>query len=383
MLGESHVPMRVLLLHNRYRAEGGEERAVAAIQELLVQHGHEVALLERSSSELGSLHAAEALIRGGIDEHDVRHAVTEMKADIVHAHNLHPAFGYRALEAARAAGARTVFQLHNFRLYCAIGIAYRDGRPCHDCKRRNTLPGLVHRCRVSVPEAAVYAAGLSKQQRKLIDGTDRFIVLSDAHGVLLREHGLPSDRADTLPNFISTFAHASRAHEGSYALVAGRLVPEKGFDTAIRAANEAGVPLVVAGAGPDESRLRALAFGSDVRFTGWLDREALARMRAGAGVVLVPSRCEEACPYAVLDALADGVPVLASDRGGLPELVVTQTLPADDPRAWARALEAFWNEGPSHRHVLGQRTLADARARFGAQRYLERLLAVYARALNA
>ena len=375
--------MRVLLLHNRYRAEGGEERAVAAIHELLAQNGHEVALFERSSSELGRFEAADALIRGGIDADDVAEAVRQMKADVVHAHNLHPAFGYRALEAARRQGARTVLQLHNFRLFCAIGVAYRDGRPCHDCRGRNTLPGLVHRCRGSVREASVYAAGLSSQQRRLIDGTDRFIVLSDAHGALLRAHGLPLARTDTLPNFISSFAEASKAHQGSYALVAGRLVPEKGFDTAIRAATEAGVPLVVAGTGPDESRLRALALGSDVRFTGWLEREELARLRAGAGAVLVPSRCEEACPYAVLDAFADGVPVFASDRGGLPELVVSQTLPADDPRAWARALGAFWSEDPGHRRVLGARTLADAHRRFGAHQYLERLLAVYARALSA
>ena len=299
----------------------------------------------------------------------------------MHAHNLHPAFGWRALAAARAAGARTVLQLHNFRLFCAIGVAYRDGRPCHDCRGCNTLPGLVHRCRGSLAESAAYAAGLSAQQPRLITGADRLIVLSDAHGALLRAHGLPAERTDTLPNFIpdGAIAAASRADEGTYALVAGRLVPEKGFDTAISAAIGAGVSLVVAGAGPDEPRLRALASGADVRFTGWLEPDALARMRAGAGAILVPSRCEEACPYAVLDALGDGIPVLASDRGGLPEIVSAPTLPADDPVPWAQALRALW-EDPARRRELGERTLANARARFGERRYHERLLAIYEQA---
>jgi glycosyltransferase involved in cell wall biosynthesis len=158
-------------------------------------------------------------------------------------------------------------------------------------------------------------------------------------------------------------------------------VPEKGFDTAIRAAAAANVPLVVAGGGPDEPRLRALASGADVRFTGWLERDALAELRSGAGVVLVPSRCEEACPYAVLDALADGIPVLASDRGGLPELV-GDTLAADDHHAWAAALGELWRD-PAGRRALGERTLADARTRFSEQRYHERLLAVYANAISA
>jgi glycosyltransferase involved in cell wall biosynthesis len=371
----------VLLLHNRYRAEGGEERAVAAIHALLERSGHDVELLERASSDLRRRAAASALIRGGVDSGAVAVAVRRLRADIVHAHNLHPAFGWRALAAARAAGARTVLQLHNFRLFCAIGVAYRDGRPCHDCRGRNTLPGLVHRCRGSLAESAAYAAGLSAQQPRLIAGADRLIVLSDAHGALLRAHGLPAERTDTLPNFIpdGAIAVASRAHEGTYALVAGRLVPEKGFDTAISAAIGAGVSLVVAGAGPDEPRLRALASGADVRFSGWLEPEALARMRAGAGAILVPSRCEEACPYAVLDALADGIPVLASDRGGLPELVSAPTLPADDPVPWAQALRALW-EDPARRRELGERTLADARARFGERRYHEHLLAIYEQA---
>jgi glycosyltransferase involved in cell wall biosynthesis len=80
----------------------------------------------------------------------------------------------------------------------------------------------------------------------------------------------------------------------------------------------------------------------------------------------------------VLDALADGIPVLASDRGGLPELGV-QTLPAGDHTVWAAALRDLWHDS-ERRRELGQRTLADARARFGADRYHERLLAIYERA---
>jgi glycosyltransferase involved in cell wall biosynthesis len=207
-------------------------------------------------------------------------------------------------------------------------------------------------------------------------------VLSDAHAAMLHAHGLPAGRTDTLTNFVADagFAPVSRAHDGDYALVAGRLVPEKGFDTAVRAAAAAGVPLVVAGEGPDEARLRKLAVGGEVRFTGWLAADQLAELRAGAGAILVPSRCEEACPYAALDGLAAGIPVLGSDRGGLPELL-GEGLPADDPQAWATALGALWND-PGRRRELGPRLIADARTRFGEDAYHERLMALYARALS-
>jgi glycosyltransferase involved in cell wall biosynthesis len=373
--------MRVLLLHNRYRAEGGEERAVADIASLLERHGHEVSLLQRSSGDAPRGRAARALLAGGIDPAEVAEAVRRTRAEVVHAHNLHPLFGWRALAAAREAGARTVLQLHNFRLFCAIGVAYRDGGPCHSCHGRWTAPGLVHRCRGSLGESVVYAAGLARQQPRLLSCADALVVLSNGHGEQLRSLGL-SDRAlTTLPNFVPDggWAATSRAGEGTYALVSGRLVEEKGFDTAILACALAEVPLVIAGAGPDEVRLRALAAShpGDVRFAGWLSGEALAAVRADAGVVLAPSRSEEACPYSVLDALAAGVPALVSDLGGMPEMVpAASALPVADVDAWASALSALWSDTAA-RQMLGDASLALARERHSEVAYLERLLRVY------
>jgi glycosyltransferase involved in cell wall biosynthesis len=371
--------MRVLMLHNRYRAEGGEERAVAELASLLSARGHEVELLERSSAGATRLGAARSLLRGGEHAEQIADAVRRSKADIVHAHNLHPLFGWRALAAAQAAGARTILQLHNFRLFCAIGVAYRDGAPCYRCRGSNTLPGLLLRCRGSLGEAAVYAAGLHTQQGPLLEHADRFVVLSEAHGARLQALGLPAARTTSLPNFVpdSRIASRTHAHEQHYALVSGRLVEEKGFDTAIRAAKAARVPLVVAGDGPDKGRLQELAAGGDVSFSGWLAPDALAELRAAAAIVLVPSRCEEACPYAVLDSLAAGVPVLVSDRGGLPEMVEPEAvLPAQDANAWAQALSKLWHDPPLL-HDRGKAALIRARERFGEQRYHERLLEIY------
>jgi glycosyltransferase involved in cell wall biosynthesis len=205
------------------------------------------------------------------------------------------------------------------------------------------------------------------------------VAVSEAHRARLLELGLPSDRTVTLPNFVpaSRFAASSRAGEGRHALVSGRLVEEKGFDTAILAARRVGVPLVIAGAGPDERRLRTLAAGGDVSFRGPLDPDELSDVRRGAGVVLAPSRWEEPCPYSVLDAHAAGVPVLASDRGGLLELVGQDAaLPGDDPNRWADALSQLWRDGDA-RQRLGEHCLELARERLGEESYYERLIAVY------
>jgi glycosyltransferase involved in cell wall biosynthesis len=367
------------MLHNRYRQEGGEERAVAEIAKLLSGRGHEVEVVERSSTGTSNARAARALIAGGVDAEEVTAAVRRLGADVVHAHNLHPLLGWRALAAARAAGARTVLHLHNFRLFCAIYSGYRDGGNCFRCRGANTLPGVRLRCRGSLPEAVAYGVGLHRQQPHLFAHADRFVTVSDATARRLEDLGLPPGRTTVLANFVAGtgFATHSRADQGRHAFVSGRLVEEKGFDTAIAAARAASVPLVIAGDGPDEERLRELANGADVTFTGRLDHAALAQGRAGAAVALMPSRWEEPCPYAVLDALAAGVPALVSDRGGLPELVGPgEALPAEDTDAWAGALRKLWDD-PAARRLQGDAALARARERFGEDRYYEGLMAVY------
>ena len=139
------------------------------------------------------------------------------------------------------------------------------------------------------------------------------------------------------------------------------------------------MPLVVAGAGPDEARLRNLAAAGEIRFVGWVPPAELAELRAQAAVVLAPSRWEEPCPYSVLEALAAGVPVLASDRGGLPELVGGDAaLPAEDPGAWVTALGRLWRD-PAQRRAEGERGIARVRDRFGEDRYYAELRRAYGR----
>ena len=205
-------------------------------------------------------------------------------------------------------------------------------------------------------------------------------MLSDVQRELLEHHGLRHPRVRTVPNFVpaAQVAASSAAADGRYALVAGRLVREKGFDVAVIAARAAGVPLVIAGAGPDEPRLRALAAGADVRFEGWVESGRLAELRAHAAMLLAPSLWEEVCPFAVLDALASGVPVISSDRGGLPELVGSggRVLPAGDLDVWSAAVADLWNDREGRRSS-GEAARQRASTQFGEERAYRELRAVY------
>src|SRR5215210_3344692 len=194
--------MRVLVVHNRYRTEGGEERSVELQAAALRAAGVAHAVLERSSAALSRPTAALALLRGGSEEDDVRVAVRALEGDVVHVHNMLPSFGPRALEAARGEGAAVVLHLHNLRLFCAIGVAARDGGPCFRCHHRNTLPGLMLNCRGSLPEAAVYATALARHQPATIEAVDRFVAPSDYAAGQAALLGLPRERIDVVPHYL-------------------------------------------------------------------------------------------------------------------------------------------------------------------------------------
>jgi glycosyltransferase involved in cell wall biosynthesis len=349
----------VLFLHSPYRVTGGEERVVEDLAWLVREHLGEpvVSLMRRPisdrSGEASRPRAAAGLLRGGLHPQQVAERVRASGARLVHAHNLNPTLGWRALRAAREAGAGVVLHLHQYRLVCATGVCFTRGEQCTRCHARNTLPGVLRNCRGSRLEALAYGAGLALWQRKLVEQADAVAVPSEFARERLRALGapLPWERVHVLAPPLREFAAGSSAADGRYALVVSRLAPEKGVDVAIDACRLAGRPLVIAGEGPELERLRARAAGGEVTFAGQVGGERLARLRREAAVALVPSRSGETFGMAAAEAMAAGVPVAASAVGALTELVAEEGLvrgegegaaPSGDVALFAGALARLW-----------------------------------------
>ncbi len=381
----------MLVVHNRYRIEGGEERSVELQLRALEAAGVEHALFERRSSDVGKAAAARALLRGGADPDELADAVrllagprgADAAAVVVHAHNTVPSIGPAGLAAARRAGARVLLHLHNVRIFCATGFGERDGAPCQRCRGRNTLPGLALNCRGSLPEAAAYATALSLHQPRLLSAVDRFVAPSAAARDELAARGLPAERVDVLRHYLpaDSFAERSTAGNGGYALVASRLSPEKGIEDAVRACLDADVPLRIAGEGPERGRLEQLAWEAgatgDVVFLGRLSAADVRRELAGAAMVLMPSRYHEFSPYSALEAMAAGVPVVATAMGGLPELLGDdRCVPVGDVPAFAARVAGLWAD-PAARAAEGDALLARVHERHSRERYTADLLALY------
>ncbi len=127
-------------------------------------------------------------------------------------------------------------------------------------------------------------------------------------------------------------------------LSVGRLIADKGMDVAITACARAGLPLTIAGDGPEREALEALArsLDADVRFTGHVRRDDLARLYANARAVVLAARRGEGLPNVLLEAMAHGRPVVATPCAGTRDLLADGAngllVPPDDAPALAAAL---------------------------------------------
>ena len=148
----------------------------------------------------------------------------------------------------------------------------------------------------------------------MIDAVDRFAAPVAQLGDDLAELGLrsaarPSCRAGCP---IPSSSASRQAADGEYALFVGRISTDKGILVAIAAAAESGVPLRVAGDGPDALRARKLVdeLKAPVDFLGRIDGQALVAARMGAAFAIVPSEWREVLPLSALESLAAGLPLL-------------------------------------------------------------------------
>jgi glycosyltransferase involved in cell wall biosynthesis len=145
-------------------------------------------------------------------------------------------------------------------------------------------------------------------------------------------------------------------------LVAG--APWRGEERHARELHELAARLGVA------PRVRDVGFRSDVE-----------TVYGAADLVVVPSKHPDPLPNAALEAAAAGCCVVAAAHGGLPEILrdgeTGRLVPPLDPGALARTIAALADD-PAERERLGAAAAADVRARFSAERMLERVQALYA-----
>ncbi len=354
--------MKVVIAHNRYREAlpSGENVIVDAEIEQLRAAGVEVVPFQRNSDDIGALPLLDKALLPASPvynrraQRDLAAIIEKERPDLLHLHNPYPLLSPWVIRTAHAHGVPVIQTVHNYRQVCASGLYFRDGHICTDCKGRAFgLPAVVHSCyRGSKAQSLAMATALAAH-RGTWRSVDRYIALTTAIKDHLMAYGIEEANIVVKPNAVPD-PGPPPAGVGDGFLYAARLSPEKGLglllDAWRRHPDGALGQLRIAGDGELRPLAEAAAAErSDVTYLGVVPREEMpAQLRAAAVFVAVPT-WHDVLPTAIIEALANGRPVLGTDVGGVPFLVgadqqrtpgVSRTLCLPGVGGWVVAPEA-------------------------------------------
>jgi len=340
----------ILLIHNRYLELGGEEFVVEEERSLLEEHGHDVRILEVGNEELRAqppLMQITQIISTTKMRERLAKALVDWYPDIIHVHNWMPQVTTVPYKFGAQRCIPVVQTLHNYRLLCLNGLLLRDGKICELCTSCFPVAGVRYGCYRDSKIQSIGAALLQMRMRWAITHgmCDAFIAVSEAQRCKLVEASwFPGGRIWVKPNFVR--AHIKkpspwRRHRVGL-LYVGRLSQEKGLHVILQAMNRMREPppLTVLGDGPDAGRLRKQAHSLPVSFIGRVDRNKVWEFMQAARLLVFPSTWYEGMPLSVLEAMAAGLPVIASTQTGASEAVGESgwCVPAGDIDAWTNVL---------------------------------------------
>jgi glycosyltransferase involved in cell wall biosynthesis len=408
--------MRILICNSYFYRRGGAETYTLALGELLKKHGHEILFFamehpdnlecEQEShfveyidyptiNNNKTLAGAWAVLRRSVwyteARRRIRRLIEEHRPDIVHIQNIHAHITPSIIPEILRFDIPVVWTLHDFKIICPENSFYSIDRICEECRGGRFYRCAINRCKKGSLAASTmasleaYAHTLLNVCRKV----DRFISPSIFLKSKFEEFGWTEPRIEFVRNFLPDLGQPHFGGRG-YGVFTGMLREVKGVATLLDALKKAGDPkFFIAGDGPMRAALHSQAESlclQNLTFLGHLGKDRLAELVQDATYSIVPSEWYENCPYAVLELMAAGKPVIASNHGGLTELVehgVTGML--FEPKNSNQLAESIrtLTDQPEKSSELGIAARRRAEAEFGPERHYESVMQVYDEVLRA
>jgi glycosyltransferase involved in cell wall biosynthesis len=383
--------MKILACHEFYRQFGGEDQSFLDEVSLLRANGHEVIEYTRRYDEIarsGPIGTAIRSVWNAGAYGELRSIIQRERPDILHCTNLFPLISPAAYDAAHHECLPVVQALRNYRLVCPSATLVRNGALCELCLGRIVpWPAVRYGCyqRSRLGSTAVATTFGIHNLKGTWRHVDCFYTPSHfARSVFIRA-GIPADQIAVKPNSVVPDPGVGRG-DGSYALFVGRLAPEKGIDTLLKAWSEleADLPLHIVGDGVCRELVEA-AVAQDARivFLGELPHQAVLEKLRMATCLVMPSEWYETFGRTIVEAYATGTPVIASRMGAMEELLVHKETGMLFEAGSASALSEAVTRLCRRRDLLDIRRRArrEFEDKYSIEQSYRRLMSIYERAL--
>lgn len=364
--------MHLVWINELAHGKGGAERYVGETAARLRARGVRSTLLYDVESPVDPAYLA--LFDGAYPQVDRARQLRELAPDAIYVHRLLDESFSQELSTARVPVLRF---FHDYKLFClrehkytAIGqrtCTRPAGLGCYPCL------GFVQRSPSLLPIRLVSVASLERAQR-MNHGLSAYVVGSTYMREHIAAHGFDRSKIHVLPLYADVPPRVTDARpDPSLVLFVGQLIRGKGVDLLLQALTRtrSRARLVIAGSGNEEGELRALVaslgLGARVEFVGSVAKAKLPDLYARARCLAMPSRYPETFGLAGLEALSAGLPVIATDVGGIREWLEDGKngviVPSGDVDALARSIDRLLLDD-ALTLAMSERAVASHRARF-------------------
>lgn len=332
--------MKILLVNKFYFRRGGDCIYMLNLEQLLREHGHEVAVFAMDYPENietpwrkyfpQNMSKLMALTRP-FGSHEVKskfnRLLDDFRPEVVHLNNIHTQLSPVIAELSHRRGIRTVWTLHDYKLLCPRYDCLRDGKTvCELCFGGDKTPCRTYRCMKGSRLASEvgYREAVMWNRPRLEECTDLFVCPSRFMAEKMTQGGFRKDKLRVLCNFIDVEKCRKDDYaKDDYYCYVGRLSHEKGVATLVEAAARLPYRLKVIGGGTllEQLKIKSEKLKDRVEFLGYRQWEDIKEIAGRARFTVIPSEWYENNPLSVIEAECLGTPVLGARIGGIPELI--------------------------------------------------------------
>lgn len=389
--------MRVLLVHNYYQHAGGEDTVLRNEEALLREHGHEVKLYTVSNNLItgfwSKLKTAWQTSYSRTARKSFLKELEIVKPDIVHVHNFFPLLSPSIFDACKDADTPVVMTLHNYRLISPNAMLMYNGHMDEQSIQESAYRCALHGCyRNSRMQTLLVAHMIEthRHRRTWEAKVDRFIALTNFAKQKFVEGGIPARKIVVKPNFVSIPYKKGKLTMGlqnespqndkrTAALYVGRISSEKGISTLINAWKYIDIPLRIIGDGPmlDDIKKERL---STITVLGRLSTHRVIEEMQSARFLIIPSEWYEGFPMVVVEAFAQGLPVISSRLGGLAEIVQDRVTGLHFEAGNAADLHKkveWMDKNPEARHLMSENARRVYEEKYTPEENYRQLIAIY------
>ena len=336
--------MRILLVNKFHYLRGGSEKYYFELAQLLKSKGHTVGFFSMKHEEnittgdaeyfveeidlnTGSKLKALDVIYSQENKRLMAKALEEFKPDIVHINNFQRQLSASIIDAIKEKNIPIVMTAHDLNPICPASIMLYNGEVCDDCITKGYAQCIKKKC----VKGSTLKSTLGVMEKKYYDihkvfrKIDCIISPSEFNKNQLVNGKLKYNEIVALHNFVNE-SERNEYVLGDYAFYLGRLSKEKGILNLIEAIGD--IPdakLLIAGDGPERERIDAYIsehkLDGRITLLGYQNQDSIHKYITNSRFVVIPSICNENCPYSVLEAMEIGKPIVASRIGGIPELI--------------------------------------------------------------